>query len=53
MDMEKEYTKAKNKYCNICNQFISLKDIQEKKIIMAITKHKHCAMVHKTCLVRR
>ena len=53
INMEKLYKKAESKYCNICNRFIDIKEVKENKIIMSITKGKHTAMVHKTCLVRR
>ena len=53
MNMEKEYTKAENKNCNICGKKIDIEDVRNDKIIMAILKNKRCAMVHKTCLVWR
>ena len=53
MDMEKEFTKAKNKKCNICGKEITMDEIKVNKIIMAITKKKTCAMVHKVCLLGR
>lgn len=53
MDMEKEFTKAKNKKCNICGKEITIDDVRVNKVIMAIIKNKRCAMVHKVCLLGR
>lgn len=50
MNIQKEYEKCQNKKCVKCKQDITMKDIVENKIEMAITKRKTIILIHKNCL---
>lgn len=53
LKLRKEYEKAINKKCNICNKIITEKDLDINNVIATITKKKQAQFVHTTCLFRR
>ena len=53
MDIRKEYEKAINVKCPICNEKITKEQIEINNIIATITKRKTKNFAHKTCLFGR